>query len=187
MSYEVVRSVKISDDGTVTVKSASNNVWPRTPSEWQMPYRNEHNPFTGKLGGEVEVFAGYEQGNFQGGSNKFTRQLEVLRHMPEYKAFDWRGDWEGTRETREDKKAYYQLLAQALATPAPKPRYAIVKNSPYTLGQKVYFRQRKGAGVAHWHYEQSKASLFRYAEDAENTKKYFHNSDNWEVKELATV
>lgn len=187
MSYDIVRSVRIAADGTVTLKSASNNVWPRDPSEWQMSYRNEANPFTGKLGAEVEVFAGYEQGNFQGGSNKFTRQLEVLRHLPEYAAFDWRGNWEGTRETREDKKAYYELLAKALNTPAPKPKYAITKNSPYTLGQKVYFRQRKGAGVARWYYEAEKASLFRYAEDAESTKKCFHNSDSWEVIDTSKV
>lgn len=187
MSYDIVRSVKITDNGTVTLKSASNNVWPRTPSEWQMTYRHEANPFTGKLAAEVEVFASYEQGNFQGGSNKFTRQLEVLRHMPEYAAFDWRGNWDGTRESPENKKAYYELLAKALNTPAPKPRYAIVKNSPYTLGQKVYFRQRKGAGVAHWHYEENKATLFRYADDAENTKKYFHNGDNWEVIDTITA
>lgn len=193
MSYDIVRSVKIDKNGTVTLKSASNNVWPRTPSEWQMTYRNEHNPFTGKLGGEVEVFAGYEQGSFQGGSNKFTRQLEVLRYMPEYAAFDWRNNWETAKENNKSKREYYELLARALKTPAPKPRYAIVKNSPYTLGQKVYFRQRKGAGVARWYYEAEKATLFRYAEDAEHTKQCFNNSENWEVintlkvKELVTA
>ncbi len=184
MSYEIVRSAKVSSDGTVTIKSASNNVWPRTPSEWQMTYRHEANPFTGKLGGEIEVFAGYEQGNFQGGSNKYTRQLEVLRHMPEYKAFDWRGNWEDSKETRENKRAYYELLAKAWQTPAPKPRYAITKQSPYTLGQTVYFKQRKGAGVARWKYTEKEATLFRYEDDAKATVNCFQNNHNWEVKEV---
>lgn len=184
MSYEIVRNVKVSSDGVATVKSASNNVYPRTPSEWTMSYRSEHNPFTGKLGAEVEIFAGYEQGDFQGGSNKFTRQLEVLRHLPEYAKFDWRGDWDGTKESREDKRAYYELLATALQTPAPKARFAIAKNSPYTLGQKVYGRYRRGGRAIYWTSDKSKATLYRFADDAENIKKSFYNSDNWEVEEV---
>lgn len=152
-----------------------------------MDYRNEANPFTGKLAGEVEVFAGYEQGTFQGGSNKYQRQLEVLRHMPEYKAFDWRGNWEESRANRDNKRAYYELLARALATPAPKPRFAITKQAYGGLAGEstVYFRQRKGAGVAHWYPSQAKATLFRYAEDAEHIKTYFYNSDSWQVVEVA--
>lgn len=183
MSYDIVRSVKIKD-GIVTLKSASNNVWPRDAHEWQMDYRNEHNPFTGQLAAEVEVFAGYEQGNFQGGSNKFTKQLEVLRHLPEYAAFDWRGNWEGTRDTRENKQAYYQLLATALKTPAPQPRFAITKLA-YGSNQTAYFKQRKGAGFCRWYLTAKDASLFRYAEDAANTIKHFTNSDSWEVVEVA--
>ncbi len=181
MSYDIVRSVKVSSDGVVTIKSSSDNVYPRTPHEWQMDYRHEDNPFTGKLGGEVEMFAGYEQGNFQGGTNKFTRQLEVLRHLPEYAQFDWWHDWENTQEARKDKRAYYELLAKVLEMPAPKPRYAITKNSPYTLGKMVFFKQRKGAHFCRWFESAKDATLFRYESDAENTKKYFYNSDNWQV------
>lgn len=184
MSYDIVRSVKVSSDGIVTLKSASNNVYPRTPSEWQMTYRNENNPFTGKLAAEVEVFAGYEQGNFQGGSNKFTRQLTVLRNMPEYQAFDWRGNWDGTRETREDKKAYYELLAKALQTPAPKERYIICKNSPYTLGQKVYGHYRKNGRAIYWSTDRSKATKHVLARDAEAVKGNFYNSDNWAIEQF---
>lgn len=180
MSYDIVRSVKVSDDGTVTVKSASNNVWPRDPSEWTMTYRHEHNPFTGKLAGEAEVFAGYEQGNFQGGSNKYVIQLEVLRHMPEYTAYDWRHNWDEASKN-EKKEAYYRLLAKALQTPAPKPRYALTKPSPYTLDQKMYLRKRKNAYSATWQYSPAKATLYRYADDAESIKKCFNNSESWEV------
>ena len=181
MSYDIVRSVKVSSDGVVTLKSASNNVYPRTPHEWQMDYRNEANPFTGKLGAEVEVFAGYEQGNFQGGSNKFNRQLSVLRQMPEYAKFDWRGNWEGTRETREDKRAYYELLAVALQTPAPKTKYVISKTTP--SGQKLYGRYRKNGRAIYWSLDKAKATKHNYAEEAENVKKGFYYSDNCEVEE----
>lgn len=181
MSYEIVRSVKVSADGVATVKSASNNVWPRTPSEWTMSYRSEHNPFKGKLGAEVEIFAGYEQGNFQGGSNKFTKQLEVLRYMPEYAKFDWRGDWDGTKESREDKRAYYELLATALQTPAPKTKFVITKTTP--LGQKLYGRYRRGGRAIYWSLNAEKATKYSFAQDAENVKKGFYGSESWEVEE----
>lgn len=188
MSYEVVRSAVVANDGTVTIKSASNNVWPRDPSTWQMTYRNPANPFTGKLGGEVEVFAGYEQGNFQGGSNRYTRQLEVLMHMPEYRAYDWRGHWEDTKDARDnDKRGYYELLAKALATPAPKPRFAITKQAygGFNGETTVYFKRRKGAGFARWQLTPKGANLYRYRDDAEREKSNFRMSDNWQVMEVA--
>lgn len=177
MSYEIVKSVKISDDGTVTIKSASNNVWPRTPSNWPMPYRNEHNPFTGKLAAEVEVFAGYEQGTFQGGSNKFTRQLSVLRAMPEYAAFDWRSSLDNDRE---DKKAYYELLAKALQMPVPKERYIISKHA-YGSNQTVFGRYRKGGRAIYWTLDKTKATKYPYPREAEAVKSYFNGSEAWEV------
>lgn len=184
MSYDIVRSVKVADDGTVTIKSASNNVYPRTASEWQMTYRHEANPFTGKLGAEVEVFAGYEQGNFQGGSNKFTRQLEVLRNMPEYAQFDWRGSGFENRANRENKQAYYQLLATALATPAPKEKFVITKMAYGSLTQKVYGRYRKGGRAIYWETNPSKATKHNFAAAAERMKECFYNSDNWQIEQI---
>lgn len=183
MSYDIVRGVRVDKDGAVHLKTYSNNVWPRTPEPWTMTYRHEQNPFTGKLAGEVEVLAGYEQGNLQGGSNKYTRQLEVLRHMPEYRAYDWRGHWDETRDAREhDKRGYYELLAKALATPAPKPRFAITKTT-YS-GQVLYFQKRKGAGFCRWSLDIKGCNLYRYAEDAEAVKHNFNNSESWKVTEI---
>ena len=39
---------------------------------------------------DAEILKEYEGGMFKGGKNKYTRALLALRHMPEYKAFDWR-------------------------------------------------------------------------------------------------
>ena len=49
MSYAIVRNIKTDKDGTVTVMSTDNNVYPRHYSEWVMSYRNDNNPFTGKI------------------------------------------------------------------------------------------------------------------------------------------
>jgi hypothetical protein len=180
MSHAIVRSIKVVGD-KVLVNSTDNNVWPRSYHPWEMTYRDENNPFTGKEAAEVEILAGYEQGNFQGGSNKFTRALEVLRHMPEYTAFDWRGgNWEASREARDTKqREYYHLLKRALATKPPKTAHIITKQ--LYSGQIVYLRHRKGSSSARWYYDKSKATAFIYRDDAEDLKKYFTNSENWQI------
>lgn len=184
MSYDIVRGASVAADGTVTIKSHSSNVWPRTDSTWNMSYRNEHNPFTGKLGGEIEVFAGFEQGNFHGAVAKYQRQLEVLRHMPEYRErYDWRGNWDATRETRDnDKRGYYELLARAWRTPAPKPRFVITKTT--YAGQTLYFKHRKNSGFCRWQLSAKGANLYRYRDDAEAMRHGFTNSDGWQVVEV---
>lgn len=179
MSHAIIRTISISPDGVVTIKSTDNNVWPRDVHTWTMTYRHEHNPFTGKQAAEVEVMAGYEQGNFQGGSNKFVRQLEVLRHMPEYARYDWRRNWPADERTAD----YYRLLAKALATPAPRPRYVIRRPGMWP----TYIKQRKGAGFARWVDHPLHATAFRYADDAEALRQSFRNTDDWEVVDLADI
>lgn len=181
MSYEVVRTVKVVGD-QVLVTSASNNVYPRTPHQWEMKYRNDKNPFTGRDAALVEVLAGYEQGSFQGGSNRFTRALETLRHMPEYKAYDWRGEPYDEIKARRDGTAYYHLLKKALDTPAERPRYVISKISAY--GETVYFKQRKGASFGRWVRDITKANKYAYADDAEAVKGYFPGSSEWRVIDM---
>src|SRR5574337_663937 len=141
MSYAIVKKVKITDDGDVFVTSADNNVWPRTPHEWTMSYRGENNPFTGKLAAEAEVMAGYEQGNFQGGSNKYTRALSVLFRMPEYEKFDWRKDWDSHID--KNNAEYYQVLIKALNTPLPDDKFVVKQE--FADGRTGYFKHRKGA------------------------------------------
>lgn len=180
MSFHIVKRVNVNNAGVVTINSASNNVYPRYYEDWTMTYRHKDNPYTGKLSAEVEVFAGFEQGNFQGGNSKFVKQLEVLMNMSEYERFDWRADFETAYKSREDKKAYYELLAKAWQTPLPEPRYAITKDN---YGQTVYGKYRKG-GKMHWTLDPKQATLKPYKRDVERLKLYYNYSDNWQVVDL---
>jgi len=182
MSYAIIKSIKIADNW-VLITSASNNVIPRTPHEWECPSLSLVLQKEGKSKVELEIMKDYESGNFQGGANKYTRALAVLRHLPEYQEFDWRGStWNESQKNRtEREKEFEALLIQALNTRLPKTKYVIIKQAD---GQSAYFRHRKGASFCKWYYEQSKATVFKYLADAEKTKTYFTNSKDWEIKLL---
>jgi hypothetical protein len=169
MSYAIVKNIKVLDD-KVLVTSTDNNVYPRSYSEWTMSYRNENNPFSGKLQAEVEVMAGYEQGNFQGGSNKYTKALEVLLHMPEYKKFDWRGNWD--KHVDKECAEYYQLLATALNTPQSKDKFIVSKIAD---GRTVYLK-RLNKYSASFCFDKTLAKVFRYEEQAQRLTDVFPNS-----------
>jgi hypothetical protein len=103
-----------------------------------MYYRSKLNPFSGKLAGEVEVLDGYATGNFQGGSNKFVRALNVLLDMPEYQEYNWRS---AGYQKRDKDEEYYRLLAKALATKPSKKQYVVYRNHLYTSGDRMYIKR----------------------------------------------
>lgn len=179
MSYEIVKTVKFEND-TVTITSASNNVYPRTPSTWNMTYRNELNPFTGELAGQVEVLAGYAEGSFQGGSNKFTRALEILLDMPEYQAYNWRNS-----EYKQKDADYYRLLAKALATKPSKTRYIMYKDSPYSYGQKIYIKRVNKCSISYTH-DVTKAKKFTSLREIDSVKASMSHV-NYEHEEFNNV
>lgn len=130
MSHEIVKSIKIKDN-KVFLTSACNNVFPRTPHEWECSPLSKLLQEKGKKALDIAIFEDYENGNMQaGGKNKYTRALEVLRHLPEYKAFDWRvnrDEYEKNQKNRENIPALHELLSKALETKLPKEKYAITK------------------------------------------------------------
>src|SRR3990167_5496526 len=130
MSYEVIKQIKIKDN-KVFITGASNNVYPRTPHESECISLSEVLQKEGREKVDIEILEEYESGNFQGGKNKYTRALEVLRHIPEYRSFDWRTnekeykDNHENRQTRKDE--FRELMRSALNTRLPKDKYVITK------------------------------------------------------------
>jgi len=178
MSYMIIKSVKVEDD-KVFVKSASNNVFPKTYCQEECKSLSKILQEKGRQELDIEVMREYEQGNFQAGNkNRYTRALEVLRHMPEYKKFDWKCNWEESQKNKENEKEYKALLVRALNTMLPKEKYLISKEVD---GKMAYFYKRANARFCRWYYEKERAKLFNFREDAEEVKKWFTGSDSWEV------
>ena len=83
MSYVIVKSIKIKNN-KVMVNWASNNVIPRDYYERECESLTEILQKEGREALDIEILKEYDNGNFQKGSNKYTRALKVLRHFPEY-------------------------------------------------------------------------------------------------------
>jgi len=167
MSYEIVKHIKI-ENNKVFVKCGSNNVYPRTFASYR-----ESSPLSkilnekGKKALDLEILKAYEEGDFQPGTqNKYTRALKILRHMPEYKKFNWR-----TAQHWHEQE-FDNLLKKALVLKLPKQSYIITKK----VGDKnTYFSHRRHSSFCKWSYEIKKATRFNYQKDAELTKKWFTN------------
>lgn len=180
MSYHIISKIRIDGD-KVFITGADNNVWPRTPSEWECTYVEDYKKH-GYPSIEVAILDGYEQGTFQGRANKYTRALEVLRSMPEYSRFDWRGDWDGTKDNRDNKKQeLYALMQKCFTIRLPSKSFAITKEADE---ETVYMNYRRNSRYANWWREPKDATLFRTQEEAEQVKKGFRNSEDWQIIKL---
>ena len=188
MSYDIIRGIKLDEENKrVTITCASNNVTPRTfyPHDSQMLGNIWKEK--GKQAVEIELVKAFESGNFQGGSSKYKLAAERLRKMADYRAFNWRLDgaeYTVASENRREKVAEFDaLVLRALSVKEPKEQYVITKKS--YGDQVVYFYHRANAGFCRWYNSVTKAKVFKYREDAENMKKIFNNSDDWQVIQVA--
>ncbi len=180
MSYNIVKKIEIVGD-KVFVTSACNNVIPRTPRREESTYLSKILKEKGRQALDIDILKAYESGEFQGGQNKYTRALEVLRHMPTYQAFDWHnGDYKIKSENRLREAGYlYALMEKAFTTRLPYDKYVITKT--VSDGIKCYLYHRANSGFCKWYEDIKRAKVFRFLEDAKNYKKSFTNSDSWEV------
>ncbi len=122
----------------------------------------------------------YDSGNFQGGNNKYTRALKVLRNLEEYNKFDWRNNWEEYQKNKQNlKEEYNNLLIKAFKTKLPKDKFIIKKDY---FGKNVYMKFRKNSRVCNWSYEKEKATKFNYKQEAENVSKCFTNNENFKIE-----
>ena len=178
MSYSIIRSIKVKND-KVFFRYRSNNIWPARYHEEESLSLSKILKEEGKMALDIEILREYENGNFQKGSNRYTRALEILRHLPEYSKFDWRGNWEESKKNREKEKEFDKLLKIALTSKQPKKGFVIFK---LVNDRKAYFSQRANAGFCRWYYDKDKAKGFRWKEDAEFAKKCFTGSENWKIE-----
>lgn len=178
MSYEIVKSIK-EKDNKVYVKCDSNNVFPKHYAYHESSTLTKTLNEKGREAYEIEVLKAYEEGNFQAGNeNKYTRALKILRHLPEYEKFNWRCSLEEDRTELRKSKEFNNLLKKALEAKLPKTKYFIIKEAMEGI---AYFYQRKNAGFCKWYYDKERAKRFDYEKDAERTKKWFENSDKWQI------
>lgn len=180
MSYEIIKKIKVRDN-KVFITCASNNVIPRTPHEFESTSLTNTLQEQGQQEVDILILKEYVSGSFQGGSNKYTRALKVLLHMPEYKDFDWRQkDYDLYKKNMAERKEEYNaLLLKALNTKLPKEKFVIYKED--YRGNKVYFYSRANSSFCRWYDNPLKAKVFNYYEDAENQKKYYQSSDDWKI------
>lgn len=167
MSYEIVKGIKI-EDNKVFINSASNNVWPRDYEYRECGFFSKILTEQGQEALDIELLREYESGNLQGGTNKYTRALKVLRNVleEEYKLFDWRiGNHEEYVKAEERRKTpeFKELLKKALNTKMPKGSFIISK--PYGL-KRIYARKVTSRHIF-WTDIKSEAKTFNFQREAE--------------------
>jgi len=188
MSYEKVRSIKIDEkQGKVFFNTASNNVRPLTYSIWgESKIYNDLLKNQGKEAVEIEILKEYESGNLQGGSNKYTKALKVLRYVfgEEYKKFNWRNKpWGNEKKSKEiedsrKSKEWNNLLKKALDYKFSKEKYIIFKDHH---GEKIF--GKSCLSCMKWKYNKKDSTKFDFKEEAEDYifEKY---KDVWGVEVL---
>lgn len=121
MSYEIVKTIKIVGNEVIYC-GASNNVWPRDYRRIVDPHYTTMLQECGRAAVELNILRMYEEGIFQAGyKTKYWQAAERLRSMPEYAAFDWRGnrtvygspEYKAFQESRRSDK-FEQLMRKAL-------------------------------------------------------------------------
>lgn len=122
MSYEIVKGVKIKDN-KVLIKSACNNVTPRTYEWWESKVFSDCLKEKGKKEAELLIFKEYENGNMHAGTdNKYARALKRLIYLPEYAQYDWRND---APEEKRNSKEFDNLLYKTLNTKTPTGKFIV--------------------------------------------------------------
>lgn len=184
MSYDIIKNIKIKDN-KVFFKCASNNVFPKYFEKCESYSLSKILQEQGKEALDIEILKEYEKGNFQKGSNKYVRALQVLRHMQEYKNFDWRqssyNDDCPIQKNRKDESLFNALLKKALYTMLPKDKYIVTKQ--HYDGSIIYL-WKVTKKSAKWCYNKEKAKIFRYENDAKKLTKCFHGGENWKIEKI---
>jgi len=182
MSYEKITHIRIRD-GKVFVKSHSNNDT-ASPSEWENPFFTKILVEEGLRAVEIELLKTYEEGNFQGGSNKYTKAMKVLRYVygDEYQKFSWNvwNEPEEQGKAREDlrkSQEFKNFLGKCLDYKFPKQKFVITKDN---YGEEVY--AKSCPTCTKWTRDKNKATKFSFEAEAQD---HIYNTykDVWKVKE----
>jgi hypothetical protein len=114
MSYEIVRKIRIDNTG-VYITSCSNNVYPKHYGEWRCSTLSAMLDVSGRREVDLEILRQYENNNFQGTPNQYSKAIKRLESMPEYIDFNWHTtgkpyDYDKTHEYREAHSAELSAL-----------------------------------------------------------------------------
>jgi hypothetical protein len=157
MSYEIIKRIRI-ENGKVFVTSCSNNVFPKTPYEYETTYLSKLlNESQEKL--DLQILKFYEDGSWQGSyNNKWKRAVDKLKSTKEYEKFSWRkSSYEkgcpisAIRNTTE----FDDFLLSGLKMKTEK--YILTNGSAY-----IFKVTRKKIKIT---YKESEAKIFNYIND----------------------
>jgi|GEM_PF-1342297 len=179
MSYTIIKSIVIKD-GKVIIRGSCSNVTPKRYDPEESRYFTRLLQEEGMEALDLKILRLYEEGSFQRGANKWTRALQILRKMPEYPHFDWRRHGIGVEydvvcEMRKSE-AFTALLKKALASKLPSDKYVITKE--YGCGTVYLNRAGRHAKFV---FDNKRAKVFHYRQDAEDLKSCYSGSDDWKV------
>jgi len=188
MSYDIVKGVQIRNGEEVWFKSASNNVSPRYYDWWHCTSLTEFLAKHGKEELDAEILSHYEKGNFQAGNkNRYTRALQVLRHMPEYPQFNWRCGGIGPEYDQINKRRasseFREMLKLAMKTMLPPEKY-IIRKKVYGLEDEYMYLWKFTGRYVRWTVDKNRAKIFRYKSDADDYHKNFTTEGDWEVEKI---
>jgi hypothetical protein len=187
MSYEKVKSIKIDlKEQKVFINCASNNVRPLTFYREEYPYFTNLLKEKGKQEVEIALLRNYEEGNLQGGTNKYTQALKRLYYLfsEEYKRFNWRTQSKyGTAEREQEEnlrksQEFKDLLLKALNSKNPSEKFIIknVFNGGYVY--KITPRFIKFCN----HKEQAK--IFDFEEEARDS---IYKKEGYEIQKVDVI
>lgn len=166
MSYEKVRSICIKEND-VFITSATNNCRPLSYTRDLYPYFSKILKEQGREAVEIALLRSYEEGSLQGGSNKYTKALKVLRYVygDEYAKFNWRNHWNdgGKGEELRKSEEFTKLLKKCLKYKFPNEKWVIYK--PYGLN-KIY--GKSNPTCMSWRYDKENATKFDFEEEAKD-------------------
>lgn len=191
MSYDIVRKIRI-ENGKVILNYACNNVRPLYFHDFHVETWSALLASEGPAALDLEILRDYENGNLQRGANKYTRALEVLQHMPEYKLFDRRVN-EGYATVSErrakEEDAFNVLLKKALNTPTPRDKYVVKKRQykmPGIPDDNFIYIRKLTTRKAFWTDLVGNAKIFKYESDARRVVSLFGSiSKDWQVEKIA--
>ena len=174
MSYEKIKGIRI-EEGKVMINGASNNVIPLNYHWWECTTLSKILNEQGQEALDIEILNAYESGEFQGGSNKYTRALSVLSYTlkDEYKQFDWyNSQGEEYKKAQERRKTpeFKELLKKALNYKPQNEKVIIFKIGDETIFSnekpKLFLKKETSK---HLFYTRSKeeAKIFKFREEAE--------------------
>lgn len=146
MSYEIIKRIRI-ENGNVFVTSCSNNVYPKTPYEFESTYLSKLLK-EGQEKLDLEILKFYENGSWQGSyNNKWKRAVDKLKSTKEYSKFSWRNaSYEKgcPITTLRNTKEFDNFLLSGLKMKTEK--YIVTNGFHYirkVTTKKIYFTTKK--------------------------------------------